>query len=279
MSQEQAASLLAHAFFCTFPSSSDDLPSVNFGYLFSMKTSTSMEKLRCVFHYFHTISKKMPTGLLTFRRQKDSMPDWSSLQMLLSNLCVTSSGRIEDNGYGMLQVDFANSYIGGGVLGNGCVQEEIRFLICPELMVSMLLCEKMDDNEAIVICGAQRFSSYTGYGPTFRWQRMEHEDSTPRDRFGRLLCELVAIDALPFLHKDMQFHVELVDRELLKAYVGFAALKNETRGVATGLIQLMAASARNRPLCYCTFGNGQFADSLQAVYTLLKQHNATVGMF
>ena len=35
----------------------------------------------------------------------------------------------------MLQVDFANKFIGGGVLGHGAVQEEIRFLICPELLV------------------------------------------------------------------------------------------------------------------------------------------------
>ena len=37
---------------------------------------------------------------------------------------------------GMLEVDFANAYVGGGVLAHGCVQEEIRFLICPELIVS-----------------------------------------------------------------------------------------------------------------------------------------------
>jgi poly(ADP-ribose) glycohydrolase len=27
-----------------------------------------------------------------------------------------------------LEVDFANEFIGGGVLGSGCVQEEIRYL-------------------------------------------------------------------------------------------------------------------------------------------------------
>ena len=51
------------------------------------------------------------------------------------------------------QVDFANKYIGGGVLGEGCVQEEIRFVICPELIVSILLTEVLDHNEAVVITG------------------------------------------------------------------------------------------------------------------------------
>ena len=52
-----------------------------------------------------------------------------------------------------LQVDFANKYIGGGVLGEGCVQEEIRFVICPELIVSLLFTEVLDRNEAVVITG------------------------------------------------------------------------------------------------------------------------------
>jgi len=42
------------------------------------------------------------------------------------------TGGIEDAS-GSMQVDFANKYIGGGALGHGSVQEEIRFAICPEL--------------------------------------------------------------------------------------------------------------------------------------------------
>ncbi len=66
-------------------------------------------------------------------------------------------------------MDFANKYIGGkvcrvstlilgshsegGVLGHGCVQEEIMFSLNPEALVSLLLCEKMTNSEAIVIYG------------------------------------------------------------------------------------------------------------------------------
>lgn len=59
-----------------------------------------------------------------------------------------------------MQVDFANRYLGGGVLGGGCVQEEIRFLVCPELILSRLFTEELDDNECLVIIGAQQFSEY-----------------------------------------------------------------------------------------------------------------------
>ena len=46
-------------------------------------------------------------------------------------------------------VDFANKYIGGGSFNTGSVQEEILFLIYPELYASTLFFEVMDNNEAI----------------------------------------------------------------------------------------------------------------------------------
>lgn len=51
------------------------------------------------------------------------------------------------------QVDFANRFVGGGVTGAGLVQEEIRFLINPELIVSRLFTEVLDHNECLIITG------------------------------------------------------------------------------------------------------------------------------
>lgn len=51
------------------------------------------------------------------------------------------------------QVDFANQFVGGGVTGSGLVQEEIRFLINPELIVSRLFTEALDHNECLIITG------------------------------------------------------------------------------------------------------------------------------
>ncbi|CAF4392797.1 unnamed protein product [Rotaria sp. Silwood2] len=47
---------------------------------------------------------------------------------------------------------------GGGALGSGCVQEEIRFSICPEMLVSLLVCEMMEPNECIFLIGCERYS-------------------------------------------------------------------------------------------------------------------------
>ena len=67
----------------------------------------------------------------------------------------------------MMQIDFANRLVGGGVFGRvwtvvanaflriscsqrarqGAVQEEIRFLTSPELIAARLFCEEMADDE------------------------------------------------------------------------------------------------------------------------------------
>ena len=39
------------------------------------------------------------------------------------------------------------------VFTQGCVQEEIRFLICPELILSRLFCERLDSNECVIVAG------------------------------------------------------------------------------------------------------------------------------
>lgn len=58
-------------------------------------------------------------------------------------------GGIESEGGGMLQADFANEFIGGGVLHGGNVQEEIRFVISPECLVSICCCDCMQPHEAV----------------------------------------------------------------------------------------------------------------------------------
>lgn len=41
-------------------------------------------------------------------------------------------------------------------------QEEILFCIYPELLSAMILCEEMEDNEAVEIRGVQKYSSCVG---------------------------------------------------------------------------------------------------------------------
>ncbi|KAF8935700.1 hypothetical protein BGZ52_007003 [Haplosporangium bisporale] len=210
-------------------------PSINFSSLFYSEegtcTSTNAAKLRCLLHYFDRVTTSMPDGAVTFHRQvlktpvtltaaeRDATGDFRYV-----NVKVDIDNPLEDDApLGALQLDFANKVIGGGVLDRGAVQEEIRFVICPELIISRLFTQQLQDNEALLIKGAERFSNYNGYARTFEWHS-DHVDTTPRDKLGRRRTEICAIDALPFKFKDRrleQFGEEYLMREINKALAGF----------------------------------------------------------
>lgn len=57
-------------------------------------------------------------------------------------------------------VDFANRCIGGGVLKNGTVQEEIMFVVHPELLFGSLLFEPLEDDECGIVHNVRQFSRY-----------------------------------------------------------------------------------------------------------------------
>lgn len=306
MSQLQAGCLLANAFFCTFPrrntlkkdSEYANYPDINFNRLFSGPSDEArkIEKLKCIINYFRRITKEEPTGMLTFHRRCLSEPyEWSSARNKLRNLFVSESGFIEREGQGMLQVDFANKFVGGGVLGGGCVQEEIRFMMCPELIVSRLFTEALGSREVLVINGAEQFNATSGYAGQFAWKE-DFKDEVARDPWERRCTEVVAMDALCFSNFHEQYLPESIVRELNKAYCGFHCPPEvplaQRSAIATGnwgcgafrgdpqlkaIIQLMAASVAGRDLVYFTFGNKHLCQKLRAAHDLLTKRGVTVG--
>lgn len=95
---------------------------------------------------------------------------WVASRARLCKVAVVPAGSMEASAQPLL-ADFANMYLGGGVLGRGCVQEEIMFVQAPECLVGLLLCEQMEDNESVHIMGARYISETTGYAGGFRWAR------------------------------------------------------------------------------------------------------------
>lgn len=310
LSQLQIGSLLANAFFCTFPRRNSTkrgseyaaYPDINFNRLFqcggTSDSNSVLEKLKCILNYFRRICKSCPQGTVTFSRRymsPGSFPNWGKSTKQLPKLHITSSGFIENEGSGMLQVDFANKFIGGGVLGWGCVQEEIRFVVCPELIVSRLFTECLDNTEALIIAGCERFSAYTGYGHTFEWAG-DYRDETPFDPAGRRHCSIVAMDALCFGNPSTQYNMQNLVREVNKAYVGFCEPEGHEGSalppVATGnwgcgafrgdaqlkaLLQLIAAGEAGRALVYFTFGDQTLCDRIYGMYKYLTDNSVNVG--
>ncbi|XP_008284662.1 poly(ADP-ribose) glycohydrolase [Stegastes partitus] len=301
MSQEQIACLLANAFFCTFPRRNSrkseycNYPEINFYRLFEGSSSRKIEKLKTLLCYFRKVTHTRPKGLVTFTRQTlNNPPNWESSQTQLTRLHITCDGTIEANGYGMLQVDFANRLVGGGVTGHGLVQEEIRFVINPELIVSRLFTEALEHNECLIITGTEQYSKYSGYAESYKWKD-SYKDETPRDDWQRRCTEIVAIDALKYRHFLEQFLPEKMTRELNKAYCGFYrnnANSKHLSAVATGnwgcgafggdtrlkaLIQFMAAAEAGRDVAYFTFGDAQLMRDVHEMHTFLTERQVPVG--
>lgn len=105
-------------------------------------------------------------------------PNWENNSKTLPRLVVKDLGFIEDEA-NHLQVDFANKMIGGGVLGRGCIQEEIRFSISTECIVSLLFTARLEDNECVFIKGTERFCNYNGYSQSFEFKG-SYVDTTPK---------------------------------------------------------------------------------------------------
>ncbi|XP_027361287.1 poly(ADP-ribose) glycohydrolase 1-like isoform X2 [Abrus precatorius] len=243
LSQELIAALLACSVFCLFPvndRSVRHLPLINFDGLFASMYDDYHENLAqkvwCIVHYFQRITSDMPKGFVSFERKvlpfkndavHISYPDvnfWSTSAIPLCKFEVHSSGLIEDQTSGAVEVDFANKYLGGGALRRGCVQEEIRFMVSPELIAGMLFLPAMADNEAIEIVGVERFSSYTGYASSFKFNG-DYVDKRDVDALGRWKTRIVAIDALcsPGMR---QYSTNFLLREINKAFCGFLYQSN-----------------------------------------------------
>ncbi|KAM6901597.1 poly(ADP-ribose) glycohydrolase isoform 2-T4 [Lycodopsis pacificus] len=302
LSQVQISCLLANAFFCTFPhrnatASSAEyhaFPSINFTKLLEHWSQRKNEKLRAVLHYFSVVTDddKKPKGLVTFeRRCLTDMPNWRICKETMSKLHVTSRGTIETEGTGLLQVDFACSRIGGGVLGSGLVQEEILFLMNPELIVSRLFTEKLADNECLIVTGSQQFSRYSGFGDSFEWAG-PHEERLHRDEWARLKRRILAIDAVNFKQSSDQYNMTAVTRDLNKAFCGFKGHGHDEPDIATGkwgcgafkgdpqlkaVIQLMAAAMARRGLAFFTFKDEELKLGLERTHHLLVTQRTTVG--
>ncbi len=294
LSQLQIASLLCNAFLCTFPPPARACGAMNMERIFE---ASNHQKLKCILHYLTRVVENNYTahGLVRFhRRCLRALPQWDQCGERLSSegVAVSAKGKIEDTPTDRnLHSDFANKILGGGVLTHGLVQEEIRFLLCPELIVGRLFCEELADNEVVMIQGAERFSNYVGYGyQGFEW-RGDHNDVSQFEGSFRVTT-VVAFDAQNYkkANVNLQYLPAAFTRELNKAYCAFfreqiedektLATGNWGAGVFLGnphlkyLIQIMAAAVAGRRLLYLTWED----EVLAAELTRLSAGMEALGM-
>jgi hypothetical protein len=93
-----------------------------------------------------------------------------------------------------VHAEFANAFIGGGVMTGDAAMEETLFLTKPELMVAMAIQNRMVDEEAIRISGALQYSKVKGFGQDFEFDGDYIIENTTRN--GLPPPVVVAIDAI-----------------------------------------------------------------------------------
>ncbi|KAL6571531.1 hypothetical protein OROHE_003174 [Orobanche hederae] len=214
LSQELIAGLLACSLFCLFPDENrpaKHLPVINLDQLFGTVDfrGTNRRKLRsriwCILIYFERITF-FDKCIVSFERRvlyrNDSShlsyPDaifWRNSANSLCEFKADTSRLIDYQSGEAVEVYFAGNILGGDTLVQGTSEEEIRFMLSPELIAGMLFLPAIRDNEAIEIVGAERFSTYAGFESEFRFSDV-YVDKTGIDALGRRKSRIVAVDKL-----------------------------------------------------------------------------------
>ncbi|XP_046976553.1 uncharacterized protein LOC124542670 isoform X1 [Vanessa cardui] len=164
------SSLVAHAFFSTFPKrtlkSHPTLQDFNFTHFFkNLHRKSQRNKLKSLLHYFEWLDKNSNEGSIKLSRQVMTskqwltIEDWLECTLPLCKLLVRHEGRPErcENDEA-LRVCFASSRIGGEALLDGESQESLSMFMMPELLPAMLSVEALEDNEVLKVEGVRMFS-------------------------------------------------------------------------------------------------------------------------
>ncbi|EGR30771.1 poly adp-ribose glycohydrolase, putative [Ichthyophthirius multifiliis] len=226
----QVAVIIANMFFCTLipQEKKYNLPNtynLNTLYKSTYQNNRKIQKIKCIFNYFSLIKKTQEKTLENekieyIRLYNQNYINARSLienQQKLKKIYIQKNNKNIEDIKNSIQIDFANKYIGGGVLDTGLVQEEIRFVISPELLILRLFSFKIEDQEAILVSGIDTYSIYRGYSNTF--ECLGENKNRKNDI-------LVAIDALNFSQSydsGIQYRINVLLREINKAFVGFQA--------------------------------------------------------
>eukprot|EP00427_Karlodinium_veneficum_P013505 CAMPEP_0169071340 /NCGR_PEP_ID=MMETSP1015-20121227/5605_1 /TAXON_ID=342587 /ORGANISM="Karlodinium micrum, Strain CCMP2283" /LENGTH=449 /DNA_ID=CAMNT_0009130415 /DNA_START=159 /DNA_END=1508 /DNA_ORIENTATION=- len=302
-------SLVAHMFLCSFDSpvavTYRDMPSPSScKQLLNASNPAEMAKLKMIVHYFERLMElpDEPKGYIIVDRVVSKgmqEKEWTQSKKPLLPVDVAKQNTGFEEAPGLAHVDFANRSLGGGVMTGGCVQEEIRFAICPELLCSLLLCPKMEDEEAVQIVGAEQFSAYHGYSYSMTYAGDYRDTTYPRDDDGTPLISILAMDAVDFKYKDNSIRNQMSPkwtvRELNKALAAFTPVDEASLAkfphIATGnwgcgafrgepsvkaIIQWAAACQSGRKLKYFPFELG-WGEVLKKFSEMISSKGATVG--
>jgi hypothetical protein len=247
----------------------------------------------CIINYFEHVWKKINADgawahkVITIERRvlnkTITAPNWIMSVKRLNKMVINIDKKGIEDFRDSAQVNFADPKPGGTLPSTNAdiVQEEILFLIYPELFITQLVVPNMEKNECIVVSGVTRTNNYTGYRKTFRYAGDFSKDDND--------ITIIFIDATKGHDKsNVKQMNNKMNTDMNKAFLGFSA--NNLKSIATGhwgcgafggnyqfmsIIQLLAAAQAEKSIIYTMYGEP--IDGFQKFYDKLVTINANVG--
>ena len=173
-------------------------------------------------------------------------------------------------------VNFANRNFQTGKIIPSATQEEVLFCVRPELFAAMFICQRVYENEIIIISNAYKLMDNTGYLNSFKFKCLKENIFSDYDFIKNDNENILCLDATFMDH----YSYKSVLQDFSKFYVAceFCSKKNLNAGISTGswgcgafycdkahkfLQQLICAKANNIKLSYSTFGDEKYKKQLE----------------
>lgn len=283
----------------------EDFPEPTFLHIF---LNQNMFALQCILNYFHRVYKYINStntslidifnaGNIIIQRSvltENLIPKWMESTVPITDISI-GEGLI-DAAPTKMHMAFAHEFIGGNLFQRSLSQEEIVLLVRPESLMATIFCARMNDNEAIVVMGAERMSHYSGYGAGVKFQG-NFQDETPLG-YSKDQCEvmlqssIIFVDASKRTSSNAQF-VGDFQRDLNKVYCGFDTLQFGRSGVQIAggnwayefngnnmhikfIQQVLAATQSGKSLVYYPFSR-EFEEKLLPFIEWIINQKLTVG--
>ena len=268
---------------------------VDFYWLYSFESSISVQRIICLLAYFDFAEKVFELNnyyfegniiieRIIFNKEK-IIKDISKCENIFNEYDINIHNKSMENPEIVTQsiVDFANMDLQTGQIIPSATQEEILFSIRPEMFIAMFICQRIYENEIIIISGAHRLFEYEGYSNSFKFIKIIENIDTVNEN-------ILALDATMFDH----YLFNNVIQDISKFYTAcnYCNKKYSNPGISTGswgcgafgcdrvhkfFQQLICAKVNNVKLSFSTFGKEDYCNSLKQLLNSVIKYTPKVS--
>lgn len=186
-------------------------------------------------------------------------------------------------------VNFANRSFQTGRIIPSATQEEVLFCVRPELYAAMFICQRVYENEIIIITNAYKLMENSGYLNSFKFESLKNNIFTDEDFYKKDNENILCLDATfkdHYLYKSV-----LQDFSKFFSACDFCAKKNDNPGISTGswgcgafwcdkahkfLQQICCAKCNGVKLSYSTFGDNNYKNILEKLFKAVMKFTPKV---